>query len=132
MARDIENDTYSVGYGKPPQESRFQPGKSGNPAGRPKGRETFKKKVQKALTNWVTVSVNGENKRMSVEDAAIMSLMQGLLKAPPEKKIAILKYLRSFQDDEQVAPDEFCYENLSDDELEQLERLLTKGQKCTG
>ena len=28
---------YEVGYGKPPQATRFQPGKSGNPKGRPKG-----------------------------------------------------------------------------------------------
>lgn len=28
---------YSVGYGHPPQQTQFQPGRSGNPKGRPKG-----------------------------------------------------------------------------------------------
>jgi hypothetical protein len=28
---------YEVGYGKPPEATRFQPGQSGNPKGRPKG-----------------------------------------------------------------------------------------------
>ena len=28
---------YEVGYGKPPKASRFKPGTSGNPGGRPKG-----------------------------------------------------------------------------------------------
>jgi hypothetical protein len=28
---------YEVGYGKPPAETRFKPGRSGNPKGRPKG-----------------------------------------------------------------------------------------------
>jgi Family of unknown function (DUF5681) len=28
---------YRVGYGNPPQESQFRPGKSGNPRGRPRG-----------------------------------------------------------------------------------------------
>ena len=29
-------DDDKVGYGKPPKHSRFQPGRSGNPRGRPK------------------------------------------------------------------------------------------------
>ena len=32
-----DNSDYEVGYAKPPQSSRFKPGRSGNPKGRPKG-----------------------------------------------------------------------------------------------
>ena len=32
-----DNADYEVGYAKPPQSSRFKPGRSGNPNGRPKG-----------------------------------------------------------------------------------------------
>lgn len=32
------NPVYDVGYGKPPATTRFKPGQSGNPRGRPKGR----------------------------------------------------------------------------------------------
>jgi hypothetical protein len=32
-----ERSTYEVGYGKPPMATRFQPGRSGNPKGRPRG-----------------------------------------------------------------------------------------------
>ena len=31
---------YEVGYGRPPVQSRFQPGQSGNPAGKRKGQPT--------------------------------------------------------------------------------------------
>jgi hypothetical protein len=27
---------YKIGYGKPPEHTRFRPGQSGNPAGRPR------------------------------------------------------------------------------------------------
>ena len=33
---DKSNETYEVGYKKPPKAKRFQKGKSGNPSGRPK------------------------------------------------------------------------------------------------
>jgi hypothetical protein len=36
-APQIETAKYDVGYGKPPVATRFKPGKSGNPEGRPKG-----------------------------------------------------------------------------------------------
>ena len=35
--RKIEHAPYAVGYGKPPEASRFSKGQSGNPRGRPKG-----------------------------------------------------------------------------------------------
>jgi Family of unknown function (DUF5681) len=31
-----------VGYGKPPLNSRYKPGQSGNPSGRPKGAASFR------------------------------------------------------------------------------------------
>ena len=38
-----------VGYGKPPTEHRFQPGKSGNPGGRPKGANGRRATVKRVL-----------------------------------------------------------------------------------
>jgi Family of unknown function (DUF5681) len=35
--RSADAADYAVGYAKPPEESRFKPGESGNPKGRPKG-----------------------------------------------------------------------------------------------
>ena len=34
-----ESKPYAVGYAKPPADTRFQPGQSGNPKGRPKGKK---------------------------------------------------------------------------------------------
>jgi hypothetical protein len=34
-----DNKTYAVGHGKPPEATRFKPGQSGNPKGRPRGKK---------------------------------------------------------------------------------------------
>lgn len=36
---------YEVGYGKPPKKTRFKPGQSGNPRGRPRGAKTKRPKM---------------------------------------------------------------------------------------
>jgi Family of unknown function (DUF5681) len=35
-----ERNTYAVGHGKPPEATRFKPGQSGNPKGRPRGKKS--------------------------------------------------------------------------------------------
>jgi Family of unknown function (DUF5681) len=37
LARLPDRKSYAVGHGRPPEATRFKPGKSGNPKGRPKG-----------------------------------------------------------------------------------------------
>lgn len=57
---------YEVGYGKPPKHSRFGPGKSGNPKGRPKG---SKNKVQSPLAERMKDLIIEESYRdISVRD----------------------------------------------------------------
>jgi hypothetical protein len=40
---------YEVGYGRPPIHTRFKPGQSGNPAGRPKGAQNFATEIAAEL-----------------------------------------------------------------------------------
>jgi hypothetical protein len=39
-ARPGRDGEYEVGFGKPPEQTRFKKGRSGNPKGRPKGSKT--------------------------------------------------------------------------------------------
>ena len=61
---------YRIGYGRPPAETQFQPGQSGNPKGRAKGSRNLLTLVQKALDETVVVNVNGNRKRISKLEAA--------------------------------------------------------------
>ena len=42
-----------TGYGRPPARTQFKPGKSGNPAGRPKASRNLKTIIRNALTSTV-------------------------------------------------------------------------------
>ncbi len=55
---------YEVGYGKPPQSTRFRPGQSGNPRGRRKDRRNFKTYLHEELETKVTVTKDGRQRTM--------------------------------------------------------------------
>ncbi len=51
---------YEVGYGKPPKHSQFQPGRSGNPAGRKAGARGLKTDLITALEATDAFLINGK------------------------------------------------------------------------
>lgn len=63
---------YEVGYGRPPVETRFKPGRSGNPRGRKKGSRNVSTLVQEALEELVVVQVNGRRRKVTKLQAAFI------------------------------------------------------------
>src|SRR5690349_25164355 len=60
---------YRVGYKKPPQATRFKPGQSGNPRGRPKRSKNLVSAIQKEMNERISITENGRKKRISKRDA---------------------------------------------------------------
>jgi hypothetical protein len=55
-----KNDAGKGGYGRPPSDNRFKPGRSGNPSGRPKGARSLRSDFNKVLTKRVPIREGGK------------------------------------------------------------------------
>ncbi len=79
MSDIADNDEGQVGYGRPPVHSRFKPGHSGNPKGRPKGQRNFATEIARAMAMPVPVTVNGRRKNVSTITALVWRLREKAL-----------------------------------------------------
>lgn len=64
-----------VGYKSPPVHSRFKPGASGNPSGRPKDRPRSSELMTTLLQEKRTVVIDGEQRRITLEEAVYRSMI---------------------------------------------------------
>jgi len=71
MTKDHSSKDYVVGYGRPPIHTRFKPGQSGNPAGRPKGAKNFATEIAAELKEEILVKEAGVTKRLSKRRAMV-------------------------------------------------------------
>ena len=130
--QDSPSPGYSVGYGKPPEATRFQPGKSGNLKGRPPKRKDAEPAIHRLLAERFVVVERGRRRRIPAEEVIYRQqrtkAMSGDLRAA--------KYLseRKERSPSSEAPKlEAPYDlsRLTDEELGDLERLLGKASDET-
>jgi hypothetical protein len=104
-----------IGYGSPPQHSRFKPGQSGNPSGRAKGSQNFKTLFNKILNEEISLREGSDVKKLSKAEAIVRGVVIGALKGDI-RNVAIL-----FRLAEQVG--QFQEDNTRDD-ITRIERVI--------
>lgn len=91
--RVLAKTDYTVGYGKPPTASRFKPGQSGNPKGRPKGSKSARTLLDRALSTPITITENGRSKTVQHREALFKSLTAKALKGDMRSLALIIKLM---------------------------------------
>lgn len=89
-----EDAAYEVGYCRPPKHTRFKPGQSGHPSGRPRGQPNFRTAVIEALKEKVTIREWDRTRTISKMDAIIQVTFNKALKGDARGLVAFLQLVR--------------------------------------
>lgn len=90
------SDEKTIGYKKPPKSHRFTPGRSGNPAGRPKGVRNLKTDLNALLKKRIAVREDGETRNISRQEAILLSLFSKAIKGDVKATTAIIGMCMKF------------------------------------
>jgi len=69
------NSAKEVGPGRPPEHSRFKPGVSGNPKGRPPKKRDLKKLIEEELDQLVSITEGGKRIRLTKREIIVKKLV---------------------------------------------------------
>lgn len=71
---------YDIGYKKPPKNTQFKAGQSGNPKGRPKHSKNIASLALKELSQTVIIQENGQSRKITKSEALVKSAMARAMK----------------------------------------------------
>jgi hypothetical protein len=118
---------YEVGYGKPPKRTRFQPGESGNPGGRPKGTKNLKTDLVEELREKVVVREGEQSRRVSKQRAVVKTLVTRTLKGDARAATLLTSMMMRLLDTGEGAPE--TAEPLHDEEIAILEAFEARSKR---
>jgi DNA modification methylase len=107
---DGDDNTYQVGYGRPPRHTQFQAGQSGNPIGRRKGVRNFTTDVVRTLRVPVKVTEGDGTRIISTQEGILLKLREKALRGDGRALDRLLELARLNNDgseaDRAVCPDD--------------------------
>ena len=90
---------YTVGYRKTPVPSRFQPGQSGNPAGRRKGVRNLMTDVKRTLLKPVRRKEGGRTQKRTTQESILLVLREKALRGDARALDRLLDLAQRFNND---------------------------------
>jgi hypothetical protein len=118
--------TYDVGFGRPPRHTRFKPGQSGNPKGKPKKAMSLGDDIQIELAERIRIREGDRSLRVSKQRALVKALLARALKGDTRAAGLLLQLVAKLIDpDGQAAPETA---ELNQEDLAILEGFLRRRQ----
>jgi hypothetical protein len=115
-----------VGYGRPPREHQFKPGRSGNPKGRPKGSKNESTILNEVLQHQIAIrGPNGKVRKISVLEGIHRKQADGALKGNVKSAGFLLNRYGA------LVSGELQLAELTDDDREILEAALARRMTST-
>jgi Family of unknown function (DUF5681) len=124
-----ETHDYEVGYGKPPCQTRFRKGQSGNPKGRTAGDKNLSTLLNEALNERVVVTENGRRRKITKRKAIVTQLVNRSANADPRAFKIVLDMARDTENRmDTAAPETASFSEADEKVIAQLKARL-RGKK---
>jgi hypothetical protein len=95
--------SYEVGHGKPPIKTRFKPGQSGNPRGRPTRKPDLTTRIGKKLASKRSVVISGTRVELPIEDILLERLIERAAKGDVKVLLFLLDEAQKYRDGQENA-----------------------------
>lgn len=92
----LQKGDYEVGYGKPPKSTRFKPGQSANPGGRPEIDRRPGVVIDETLNKTVSVRIDGRSRKMTLFQAMFIKMAGEAMAGSVQARRDLLKYALEF------------------------------------
>ncbi len=118
--------SYQVGYKKPPLDTRFKKGQSGNPNGRPRGTKNLKTDLLEELQELIRIKEGGTPRTITKQRAMVKNLTAKAVNGDPRAvNLLINLVLRLVQVDAEEVEDA----DLNQDDQEIMENLAKRHRR---